>query len=363
MSNVETRNKKITSIISTFYTTVTNNKHRRHNADIDASIEKLFSTDTWGFREVILVVAVGMKLDSKFRATKKFYDCNPRAIFEGPIKEFLICHSLPHRKSGPLNIAKAAVGLDETWAAQRRPVDVATETVKLIRLMEKSPSMIDVVAESVIDHLIYETKSLEKLEVSLEPSSDPVFLYHVCQQLIDRVPDKGNTPQKISACLLKAYHNSLGTNIVVTGGEDSASVTSTTSKKPGDVNEESRNGEIFKVYEVTVKPFDLPRIRDSFDCVSIYNQTHTSTPVHEVIVICRPQDCPECMKESSLNEFMGEYKYKDIIYYFWNIYEWSASTLQRMTQKGRNMFHTSFNTYVNDINTAKSVKELWSELN
>ena len=74
----------------------------------------IFTDDAQG-----LVVIIGMRLDRSFKASTGLYDCNPRAIYEGPIKEFLIEKEIPHRKSGPLNVAKATVGLDMTWAAQR----------------------------------------------------------------------------------------------------------------------------------------------------------------------------------------------------------------------------------------------------
>lgn len=43
-------------------------------------------------------------------------------------------------------------------------------------------------------------------------------------------------------------------------------------------------------------------------------------------------------------------------------YEWYASTLQRMTDDGRYGFYLNLNSYINDINTAETVKKLWLEL-
>ena len=208
-------------------------------------------------REILLVVAVGMELDNAFKASTGLYDCNPRAIYEGPIKEFLIAKEIPHRKSGPLNVAKATVGLDHTWAAQRRPSDVAEKVVALVEYMENDTSRqktrVTKIATSLLRRLIAESNRMEALSVEIEPSADPDFLYKLCYELITKAPDSGNTPQKIAAYLLKSYHLAMDTGIIVTGEEDRASVTSTTSKKPGDVNEESPNGEIYKIYEITVK--------------------------------------------------------------------------------------------------------------
>ena len=179
--------------------------------------------------------------------------------------------------------------------------------------------------------------------------------------MITKVPDAGNTPQKIAAYLLKNYHTFLHTGVIVTGEDDRASVTSTTSKKPGDINEEIPEGVIRKVYEVTVKHFDLARIRDSYDCVSIYNDANDAD-IHEIIVICRREDCPSDMKPSGLHGYLGSYTYRDMMYYYWDIYEWIANTLQRMTNDGRIGFYLNLNSYIDDINTSESVKKLWKEL-
>lgn len=361
MGAVEERNNNVKNILEQFYENATNAEYEIDETEYQNSMNKLFSTTAWGFREILLVVLVGMKLDGTFRASTGLYDCNPRAIYEGPIKEFLINREIPHRKSGPLNVAKATVGLDMTWAAQRRPSAVAEEVVHLVDYIEADNTRVDDVAVSLLRKLIEESNRMEALSVDIEPSSDPVFLNMLCYELTTKAPDAGNTPQKISAFLLKNYHLAMNTGIVVTGEEDRASVTSTTSKKPGDVNEEAPDGTIYKVYEITVKPFDLARIRDSYDCIHIYNE-NTENDIHEVVVICRPEDCPTKMETSGYHLYMGNYVYQDIVYYYWNIFEWMADTLQRMVPQARAAFYADLNTYIADINTAENVKKKWQEL-
>ena len=361
MGTVEERNSNVKNILEQLYANATDDEYEIDETDYNNSMNNLFTTTAWGFREILLVVIVGMKLDDTFRASTGLYDCNPLAIYEGPIKEFLIDHEIPHRKSGPLNVAKATVGLDMTWAAQRRPSAVAEEVVNLVNYIEEDNARIDNVAISLLRKLINESNRMEVLSVDIEPSSDPVFLSKLCYELTTKVPDAGNTPQKISAFLLKNYHLAMNTGIIVTGEEDRASVTSTTSKKPGDVNEEAQDGSIFKVYEITVKPFDLARIRDSYDCIHIYNDT-IENDIHEVIVICRPEDCPSEMTKSGYHLYMGCYEYQDIVYYYWNIYEWMTDTLQRMTPQARTAFYSDLNAYISDINTAENVKRKWQEL-
>ena len=363
MGKVDERNQNVLNILNSLIVKAKDTTYTIDETSYKTSMDKLFTTDAWGFREIILVIVVGMKIDESYKASTGLYDCNPRAIYEGPIKEFLIENNIPHRKSGPLNIAKATKGLDSAWAAQRRPQEVALKVVNIVNLLESKqiPDIVDKVGISLLRRLIAESQRVEKLNVEIEPSTDPEWLYMISHELISKTPDAGNTPQKIAAFLLKNYHLAMNTGIIVTGEEDRASVTSTTSKKPGDVNEESADGNIYKVYEITVKPFDIARIRDSYDCVNTYNQS-SNADLHEIIVICRPEDCPTEMKKSTTHVYMGSYEYQDIIYYYWNIYEWVCDTLQRMTSKARSSFYTNLNNYISDINTSETVKKLWLKL-
>lgn len=358
------RNEKVRQALNALYEKAINSGVEIDESAYKLSLDKLFSTTAWGFREILLVVVIAMKLNNSFRASTGLYDCNPRAIYEGPIKDFLVEKNIPHRQSGPLNIAKATVGLDNTWAAQRRPSDVAKEVVRLVDFMEENSAAnsqkIDDIGTSLIRRLISYSNSLVALSVELKPSEDPDFIYHLCYELITQTPDSGNTPQKIAALLLKNYHQFFHTGVIVTGEEDRASVTSTTSKKPGDINEEYA-GQIYKVYEITVKPFNLARIRDSYNCIAIYNDTH-STKINEIIVICRPEDCPSSIVNSGLHGYLGHYSYQNITYYYCDIFEWIANLLQHMTPAARNSFYKSLNGYINEVNTSESVKKLWKTL-
>lgn len=363
MIKTDDRNRKVADILDTLY-----EQAQDHSLNIDESAYKndldlLFSTTVWGFREILLVVIIGMKLDSSYKSSIELYACKPRAIYEGPTKNFLIQHNIPHRKSGPLNIAKATIGLNKAWAAQRKPINIANAVLKLIHYVENdyNPKRVTDVGISLMRRFLAETIRVERLNFSISPSSDPEFLYNLCYKLIDKVPDSGNTPQKIAALLLLNFHRGMNTGIIVTGAEDRASVTSTTSKKPGDVNEESTSGTIYKVYEITVKKFDLARIRDSYDAVSKYNETN-ATNLNEVIVICRVQDCPSEIKKSELKSYLGSLTHNEMIYYYWDIFEWIADTLQRMTDVSRQSFYSDLNDYISEINTAESVKTLWREL-
>lgn len=364
MNSIKQRNEKVRDILDSLYKKAIDAGVQIDESAYKESLDKLFNTTAWGFREILLVVIIGMRLDSSYRASTGLYDCNPRAIYEGPIKDFFIEKNIPHRKSGPLNVAKATVGLDKTWATQRRPSHVAKEVVNLVDFMEVNADInqekINDVGTSLIRRLVNYSTYLASLSVNIEPSEDPDFLCYLCYELITKAPDSGNTPQKIVAFLLKNYHQFFHTGIEVTGSEDRASVTSTTSKKPGDINEECA-GHIYKVYEITVKPFDIARIRDSYDCISTYNDIHKSN-INEIVVICRPEDCPSEIIPSNFHGYLGHYCYQNITYYYWDIYEWVANVLQHMTADARKGFYLSLNNYIDETSTSESVKQLWKNL-
>lgn len=357
------RNGKIKSYLDSIYKMAT--KHDfSDKIEYAKLLDILFSSSAHGFREVVLVAVVGIYLDRNFRASSSFYDCNPRAIYEGPIKKFLLAKGIPHTKSGPLNVAKATPGLNTTWAKQRKPANVAGAVVELVDYIEQANIKIDEInnfGASLMARFINEAKRVENLSIDIEPSSDPDYIYDLCETLIIEAPDYGNTPQRIAALLLKNYHQSLKTGVIIAGEKDRASATSTTSKKPGDMNEESISGTIYKVYEVTVKKFDGARILDSYDSVVKYNKENNGD-IHEIVVICREEDCPREIKTKKLSGYLGKYKYQDIIYYYWNIFEWISNMLQRMTPLGRTNFYNDLNSYINGVNTAEIVKEVWVQL-
>ena len=137
---------------------------------------------------------IGRELASEFRAYSNFYSCKPRAIFEGPIKDFCLANGFPHTKSGPLNIAKAS-SINEAWSSQRNPQEDATNVVYLIKQIDAGTDKFR--KDSGIDLMKMYIKiavHIDQLSVEIKPSSDTVFLYKLCKSMIDEAPDAGNTP-------------------------------------------------------------------------------------------------------------------------------------------------------------------------
>jgi hypothetical protein len=331
---------------------------------VEAQIETLFGTTTWGFREIMLVVVIARLLDDTYMPSKALYDCNPRALYEGPMLSVLRAEGIPARKSGPLNIAKAAQGLTKEWAAQRRPKRVAAEIVSLVKKIEQmNHGELENFSAALHARFLQEAKRVEALAVTAPPESDPQHLYEIACALIDDVPDAGNTPQHIVGHLMEAYHTELQTGIVVTGHLDRASVTSTTSKKPGDINEEQADGSVLCVYEVTVKEFGGQRVDESYDTVTQYSEGANSR-IREVIVICRPEDLhPDAETRSETSAiYLGRVEHQDLTYHFLDIYEWIIAQLSRMPVDARLSFHQELSEYIADPNTSEAVKRRWADL-
>lgn len=129
------RNAKIVEMMDDFFEKASNGEYTIEES-FQEDLELLFSTHVWGFREVIITVVMGRFINPQFSASTSFYSCSPRAIFEKPIRNTLLRYNIPNRKSGPLNVAKAIEGINDTWAAKRDCPEVAQAVVRLVQLIE-----------------------------------------------------------------------------------------------------------------------------------------------------------------------------------------------------------------------------------
>ena len=326
-------------------------------------LDTVFNTTTWGFREVILTAVIGRLLDPQYKPSTKFYGCHPRTLYESYIRNVLLDYKIPNRKSGPLNVAKAAEGLNKSWAAQREPRAAADATVFIIEAIEKmSQNELYDFGISLHGRFLKEAEDASELNTQYNPMSDPIILFKIMKSMMDNATDAGNTPQKVVGLLMKSYFESVESKVSLTGWDDRASVTSTTSKKPGDIQEELPGKGVMKVYEVTMKPFTEERMRDSFDTLEKY-ASH-SKALDEVIVICRGSDCPPEFKVSNDGtKCIGRHMYRGLTYIFYDIYEWTMNQLIRLNDHGRELFLSSFHEYVSHPNTSAKVKNKWRELN
>lgn len=332
------------------------------DSQVSVLLDEIFATTSWGFREIVLVVVVARLLDPSFRASDGLYDCNPRSLYEGPIVAELVGRSIPHRKSGPLNVAKAAKGLSAEWAAQRRPARVAAAVVGIVAYIEEIPATkLRSLGLDIARRFLAEATRITALTVEAKAESDPDFLYSLCRTLIDDAPDAGNTPQRVVGLLLKTYHDDLQTGLAVIGYEDRASTTSTTSKKPGDVAEVQLDGTPVSVIEVTVKPFGAQRVRESNEALAVLRD-ESSVSVNEVRVICRAEDAhPDAESSAATAVYLGRFDSDGISYLFLDIYEWIMQRLLALTADGRLAFFGELTRYVDHFNTSENVKIVWAK--
>jgi len=358
--SVNERNQKIVYSLSQWIL-----KARKNEFKVDkyesSELDVLFSSTVWGFREVTLVIVAGKHLNNSYSPTTDFYSCNPRSLYEKDIRTVLHANGIPHRKSGPLNVAKATKGLNEDWAAQRGPKQLGDCVVRLAKYVEGlEERKLDNFAVALLSRFLNEAKRVESIDISFDAETNPTFLYELCCYMIKNAPDAGNTPQRFTGTLLKCFHEDINSGVIVTGYEDRASVTSTTSKKPGDINEETDDGVILSVYEITVKPFGKDRIIESFDTIRISNESSNNS-IDEVKVVCRASDCPIGIEERVSDFYYGSIQYNGIEYAYIDIFQWTAALITHMTRDGRREFYECLEKYISEYNTAEIVKNAWRE--
>lgn len=322
-------------------------------------VETLFLSHIWGHREITLTIILARLLDPKFKASVNFYSCNPRSIYEGPIRTLLRKNGIPHKKSGPLNVAKNSQKINKDWAQNKRGDGMAmvvAELVKKIEVVDKNT--LKEFALAYVQRYLQEAKKVAKLKFKIQKIEDPLFLFNLSAGLISKVPDGGSMPQFIIGTLIYNFNKDHDNKIITTGQEDSVSATNTTSKKPGDVIEDFADSRK-RIYEITVKKFSADRMVESHEAIKAFDKDNK---ISEVFVICRENDVPEEIRNSdSTALLMGTAKNQDIIYYFVNIFEWIQEKLIFMSVKSRSNFYADLVAHVNQINTSQKVKEYFKQ--
>lgn len=334
----------------------------QEDSSLTNDLDLIFSTTTFGFREVTLLVSLVKALKPTYSAYIDFYSCKPRSIAEKQITPTFIKYSIPHKKSGPLNVAKATTQLNEQWADGKRDKDAAHAVVRLIKYIDQANSTkLDLLNRSLLQRFLNEATRIQSLSITIDPIEDPVFLSKLCENMIDLATDGGNTPQRIIGYLLETQHKFNQSAVKIDGHEDSASTTNTTSKKPGDIQEIDFQNNIQKVYEITVKIFDNQRMQDSYESVIEY-LNYKDIILKEITVICRKEDCPNDLIAVSKG-FLGTKEFNGLIYIFIDIYEWISLKITELAPLARIQFHEKLNTYVSNTNTSEKVKNIWISLN
>ena len=290
MSTVDSRNAAAKTYVETMLAEAGNfqpsssflSTYAKANTICDALIE----TRANGFRGVVLTVIVGMYLDNNFNPTTNFYDCNPRSIFEKAIYYALKTNDVPCGKSDPLNVAKNAQQLDVAWAKGKRPETASMAVVEYVKLLWSSKGkkehgdLVKLFFYRLYQYGVY----VKSQNVSIQFSSTAYNGAVVAKRLgnfVVECAEGGALTQFVVGLLINEYRKNNAKFQAVKGFDESVFGTNTTSKKPADVWEVMADGQLGKLYEITVKIIDEKRLDDCVDAL-IQQELVDS----EVIFVC-----------------------------------------------------------------------------
>lgn len=355
-NTADSRNSKIYELLSNYLKDAL--AEPTFNAPFDSSeIEVLFNTSIWGHRELVLTILLTKLVYADYKPTEDLYAHHPRSVYEKPIRAALRENGIPHKKSGPLNVAKNIKRLNMDWAKGKNDEKVAVSAVLISEKIENASNAdLQDFAHAYISRYKHEAQRIKDLEVELPAQENPILIAELCSDLINNVPDGGATAQYIVGLLMEIGKDDRSSNVIVSGYLDSVSATNTTSKKPGDVIELLNNSGKELVYEITTKAFDDSRMMESHEAVSDYGKV-----IPDVFVICRPVDVPEALEMTPTSLLMSYTQYQQLSYYFINIYQYIQSSLLFITAEARTKFYQHLISYVNDTNTSEKVKVYFAE--
>lgn len=95
------RNTRVSQILLEHFDAIDRGQVNHNTAILfEQQIEVLFNTQAWGFREIVLVKCIARQLDSTFKASENFYACNPRPLYEKPIRAELDRRGIPSVSPG-----------------------------------------------------------------------------------------------------------------------------------------------------------------------------------------------------------------------------------------------------------------------
>jgi hypothetical protein len=322
--------------------------------DLDA----VFASTTLGFRELLATVVFAKLLYRDYDPRILLYACKPRGLFEKHMRPVFRERGVPCAQSGPLNIAKGTERLNQQWAAGRRP---ATHAQAMLRLVDLVWAMAENQVVSFAQDLgaRFDALALEvKLtQAELSPVDSAAELSMVARELINRFPLGGAIPQIIAGVAVEAEFLQIS-GARVDGARDSVSTTNLTSGKAGDITVEI-DGELVRIYEVTVKPFTEQRVDECAQSIHSFFADDGAEVV--ITVLCRPQDVPASARPVHGSIHMGELVYGTIVFEFLNLFEWLTAKLVETPLSGRRYFFEEVQGWLNQPRTPAKIRQYWSK--
>lgn len=324
-------------------------------------LDLVFNANATGFRELLATILYGKYLNPEYSPRADLYECNPRSLYEKGIKPLFDKRGIPSGQSGPLNVAKATSSLNEQWAAQRRPADVADAVVRLGDWINtQTESEILALGEELGKRFDRLAKIAVETQISLTADTSSITLVNACTNLITKHPLKGIIPQAICGIALETEF--LASELFyVDGTRDSASTTNKTSKKVGDLTVNTFGNELVRVYEVTVKEFSDQRVREAVQSVEAFYAPGKIPENFVDIVLCRPEDLPEVAKESRSKSLLGEHEQGGVIFEFIDLFEWLATKIAEFSINQRRYFFETIQEFLNGVRIPAEVRASWAD--
>lgn len=322
------------------------------------NLNTIFTCKPAGFREITFLIAMTKLLHPEFKATEDFYEYNPRPFYEQGMKLFFENYNIPHKQSGPLNVAKGIKKIDIQWARGKRPEKAGIATVELSQYIDNIKTSTEVFdfTKILMQRFIALAEIVKDISVEHVPLSHPKDLTFILTALLTEAVDGGNTPQRVIGYIIE---QSFSKGFTVSGHEDSASTTNTTSKKPGDVQvEDPQSKDLLAIYEITVKKFNEQRIQESYMSINSFLTTHPHSKIKEIIVICRPEDAYIDITKKPY----GTIEYHGIRYHFIDIYKFIEFKMYDLPLQARLNIFSKIDSYIQDFNTSIKVKNTWHSI-
>jgi hypothetical protein len=322
-------------------------------------LDEIFASKTLGFRELLATVLYARLLDPTFDPRVELYECNPRSLYELDICPVLEELGVPCGKSGPLNIAKATPALNQSWAGQRRPKSTADAVLVVIDdFMDMERDDLLLLAADLGARFISEAVEVQASRNALHPNSSAVKLVAACRALIDFHTHGGAMPQTICGLLLTVEFGYGPGAPVVEGVFDSVSATNKTSNKVGDLSVETDDGEILRIYEVTVKGFGTQRIRECIHSLADFFDDEIPDGTI-VLVLCRAEDVPDFARVDSSDSLIGEHEQSGVLFEFIDLYAWIAAKISELPLLQREAFFDALQDFINGPRINTTARVFW----
>ncbi|EJI1385449.1 hypothetical protein NB475_12960 [Vibrio alginolyticus] len=321
---------------------------------LSLTLDDLIKVKAMGFRGVVATALTGMHLNpATYNPLTRFYDCNPRSIFEQGIF-YAFEGRVPCGKSDPLNVAKNQYSLDKAWATGKRPQKAAMAAVTFLERVfnETNTDVRSLLVDFFFYRLYRYAESVRSIVIAApegEQVSHQEFAHKLAQFTYD-YPESGTIPQLVISLLLEECFST--SKVSVIGGDESVFGTNTTSKKPADIWLELDSNS-YNLYEVTVKKIDHKRLDDSLQALQAMDMLEKS--VH---FICRlPEDV------STLTEYQdGVCVYKGKSFNFVDLKQFILATVTLLDIDAIERVTDSLVKFIGQLERPISTKEGWNTI-